>query len=117
MFAILWRVLEGHEDRFETSVVCARDRDAAQRFQKGDEHRRSLRVALELQRLQRAAAQILRQLVGPQRFNNGTQFAQPRGYGAPRARVFVFEASRIIENNMASFTSRRVGSGVGKISQ
>ena len=114
---VLRNALEPAQDRFETRIVGPIHGNVAERFDKGGEQSRGFRSRLRVQSFHGATAQIFRQLIGPERFDDGGQLVEAGGNGAPCRRVRVFETARIIQNDVARFAARSIGAGIGKLPQ
>ncbi len=95
--------------------IAARYGYASQRLEKGRQQRGRFRNRFLFQRFHRSAAQILRQLIGPERFDNWRHFIQARRHRPPRGSIFVFYAARIVEQNISRLAPRSVRSRLGQL--
>src|SRR5882724_11697042 len=61
--------------------------------------------------------QIFRQLIGPERLNDGGQFVQSGGHGAACAGVLVFDTAAVVQDDVAGFATRGIGAGFGELAE
>src|SRR5712671_1283392 len=79
---VVGRLFEGIENKLEAGVVAAGDGDPPETLQESREQSGGFRRGFFLERLQRTAAQILRNLIGPERFDDRGKFVEARSDGA-----------------------------------
>src|SRR6266853_6826929 len=114
---VLRRALQAGQNVFKTRVVSAIDGNAPEGLDKGGEQRGCFRSLLLVQSFHGPAAEIFRQLIGPKRFNNRRHFIETGGDGAPRGRVGMFDAARIIQNDVACLAARSVSARVSELAE
>src|SRR5260221_5102170 len=78
---IMRRLFQRIENKFKAGIVAARDGDAAEIFQKSGEQSGGFRGGFLLASLERAAAQILRKLIWPERVDDGGKVGGASGHG------------------------------------
>ena len=108
-------LFEPDQNAFQPRKITARHGDSAESFQECRKQRSSFRLRFFSQCLQRAAAQVFRKLIRPQRFNDRGELIEPCGDFAPRCHFLHLEAPRIIQKNISCFAARRVDARVGEL--
>jgi hypothetical protein len=103
------------EDGFKAGVVPATHRHARQSFDKGREQGSGFRDAFGLQGVERAEAEIFRQLIGPERLDDGDELVQSRGHRAAGGRIRMRQPTRVIQDHAARFAALGVSAGESQL--
>src|ERR1700751_4117298 len=102
---------EADENIFKAGEVAAGDSDAAKSFQESGKQRAGFGAFLLGESRERALAEVLGNLIGPERFKKRSEFAEARGNHAAGGGIRVLQAARVVEENGASFAAWGVGAG------
>src|SRR6266478_3263290 len=114
---IVRRLFERIENVFKAGVVAANDGDAPEIFQESREQSGSFRRGFLLERLERTAAQVLGNLIGPERFDDGGKLIEASSDGAPDGSFCAVDAPRVIQQDVAGFAARCVCAGRCKLAE
>src|SRR5260370_30281047 len=98
---IVRRLFERIENVFKTSVVAASHGDAPEIFQESREQSGSFRRGFLLERLERAAAQVLGNLIGPERFDDGGKLIEAGSDGPPAPSLWPVAAPPVLQQDVA----------------
>src|SRR5258708_13585062 len=99
--------LKTGEDGFETGIVTPIDGDAPKGFEEGRKQRGGLGRLFRVQSFHGSTAEVFRQLIGPQGFEDRRKFIESGGAGAPCRMIHMLSATGVIQNNVSPFAPRR----------
>src|SRR6266403_68744 len=114
---VMREALKTGEDGFETGIVAPIDGDAPKGFEEGRKQRGGLGRLFRVQSFHGSTAEVFRQLIGPQGFEDRRKFIESGGDGAPCGRISMVDATGVIQNDVARFAARSVSTGIGELSK
>jgi len=117
MLGVARSAFESFENSLEPGPIGAADCDAAERLDKGGQKRCGFGDGFSLESFHGAAMQLLGKLVEPERLDDWSELVESSRDGTARGRVFVIEATRIVEDDVAGFTTRSVGTGFSELAE
>ena len=103
------------QNGFETGIIAAAYGNAPQGFHESCQQCCGFWSRFRKQRSHRPPAEVLRQLIGPKRFDDGREFVKSRRDGTPRCHIGKPELPCVIQHNIARFAARRIGTGLGEL--
>ena len=117
VFFVARRAFETGEDEFKPRIVGASQCNAPQSFHKSGEQSSGFRGGFFPESFHRTAAELLRQLVRPQRLEDGNELVESRSDRTPCRGLGKFQTSQIIQHDVPRFTPRSVRASVDELAE